>query len=84
MLVDIIGITGVALVLVAYFLIQIGRVSALSYRYCSLNLIGAILILYSLLYNWNLASVIIELAWMLISLWGFYRCYTASNRVKAG
>jgi hypothetical protein len=33
-------------------------------------LVGALLILISLLYNFNLASAIIEVFWILISLWG--------------
>ena len=38
--------------------------------YSVINLIGATLILASLWYNFNLASVIIEFFWILISLWG--------------
>jgi hypothetical protein len=38
-----------------------------------LNLIGSIMLLYSLLFHWNLSSVLIEIAWITISLIGLYR-----------
>lgn len=71
--IDLVGITGVTCVLVTYLLIQIGRLSANSILYSSLNLLGSILILYSLLYHWNTASVIIEIAWGIISIFGLCR-----------
>ena len=70
---NVIGIIGVSLVLVAYYLIQSHRVKNTDFNYSMLNLVGAILILVSLMYHWNLASVVIEIAWITISLGGLYR-----------
>ena len=75
-----IGIIGVSLVLVAYFMNQVQVVSACSLNYSLLNLVGAILILYSLFHHWNLASVIIECAWILISLIGLARYMKAKGQ----
>ncbi len=67
---DVIGLIGVFLILVSYILLQLERIKAKSLSYSVINLVGAILILYSLFYNWNLASVIIETFWIIISIFG--------------
>lgn len=67
---DIIGIIGVILILLSYSLLQLGKLNVNSLSYSMVNLLGALLILISLFYNWNLASVIIEIFWILISLYG--------------
>lgn len=72
---DTIGIIGVSFILTAYFLINTNRTSATSVKYLSLNFVGAWLILFSLFFHWNLASVLIEFAWINISLIGFYRLF---------
>lgn len=68
-----VGITGVILVLIAYYLLNTSRVSPTNIYYLMLNFIGAWLILFSLMYHWNLASVLIELAWITISIIGLFR-----------
>jgi hypothetical protein len=70
---DWIGISGVIMILVAYFLLSTGRWIADSMIYQSLNFVGAWLILFSLYFHWNLSSVVIEIAWVTISLMGMYR-----------
>lgn len=65
-----IGIIGVILVLLAYLLLQINKLSQNSITFSLMNLLGSGLILLSLFYSWNLASVIIESAWLLVSLFG--------------
>lgn len=79
---DIIGIVGVAIVLVTYLLLQLEKMSSASLQYSLANLMGAILIMVSLVETWNLASVIIEVAWGLISSYGIYRYYIIKIRKK--
>lgn len=67
---DIVGIVGVSMVLGGYFFLQIGWLSQHNLWYSIINGLGAILILYSLWFNFNLPSVIIELAWLTISIIG--------------
>lgn len=70
---DAIGIVGVGLVLISYLLLQIDRIEPKSVSYSLLNLVGAILILISLYFTFNLASFIIEIAWLLISAYGLVK-----------
>lgn len=65
-----IGIVGVVMVLAAYLLLQTYRISAHGVAYTLTNLIGSVLILVSLYYHLNIASLVIEIAWLLISLYG--------------
>ena len=67
---DIIGIAGVACVIGAYFLLQLEKVRGDGVGYLLLNLVGACLLIVSLLATFNLASFIIELCWLAISLFG--------------
>lgn len=73
--VDVVGIVGVAMVLATYFLLQSEKIDSKGFLYSFLNFFGALLIVYSLLYSWNLASFIIEFFWILISLYGLKRWY---------
>ena len=73
---DIIGMTGTALVVLAYYLLQLDKVSSNSLAYNLMNLFGAIFLLISLCFTFNLASFVIELFWIgasLIGLWKIYR-----------
>lgn len=70
---DVVGIIGVVLVLVAYYLLQANKLNASSVLYLKMNVVGSVLILYSLCFNWNLAAVLVELMWFIISLWGMFK-----------
>jgi len=72
---DIIGITGVFIIVLAYILMQIDRMHPKGFLFSLLNTIGAIFILVSLLYDWNLASFIMEVIWFILSLYGTIRGY---------
>ena len=72
---DIIGIIGVVILVVAFFLLQIKKIKIDELAYSLLNLIAAFLLLYSLMFSWNLASVIIEIFWIAISGIGIFRYY---------
>lgn len=70
-----VGIIGVILILAAFFFSQLKHVSVDSVLYLMSNLLGSILITYSLYFHWNLASFLIELAWCSISIMGLIRVY---------
>ena len=67
---DFIGLTGVALLIVTYALLQLDRIDPKGFWYSFNNLLVAILVTVSLIYTPNLASIVIEIFWFLISLYG--------------
>lgn len=68
---DISGLIGIACVLCTFFLVQANRMSANASNYQLWNMLGCVLILLSLYQDFNLPSVIIQIAWFFISLYGF-------------
>ena len=67
---DIVGTLGVAVIILTYILLQIERIRSDQLSYSLLNAGGALLILVSLYYSFNLPSVVVESFWLLISLFG--------------
>jgi hypothetical protein len=67
---DFIGCLGTLIILIVYALLQMGKLESSSLIYSLLNVVGAILILSSLLFSWNLAAVLMEISWVIISLYG--------------
>lgn len=67
---DLIGLTGVALLIVTYALLQLDKIDPKGFWYSFNNLLVAILVTVSLIYTPNLASIVIEIFWFLISLYG--------------
>lgn len=67
---DVIGIIGVLIIVIAYILMQIDRMDPKGFLFSLLNTIGAVLILISLWYDWNLASFVMEVIWFSLSLYG--------------
>ena len=55
--IDIVGITGAILVVGAYFLNQVGRLQSESLTFPVVNMIGAGLIVWSLLYDFNAGAL---------------------------
>ncbi len=70
---DVVGIVGVVMILIAYYFLSVGKWISDSMVYQVLNFLGAWLILFSLYFHWNLSSVVIEVAWIVISVMGMVR-----------
>ena len=70
---DVLGSIGVACILVTYLMTQLGKMRASSVRFPILNAIGALCVLISLSYEFNMHAFIIEIFWLLISLIGIGR-----------
>ncbi|MCJ8326354.1 MAG: hypothetical protein MJK08_04545 [Campylobacterales bacterium] len=75
---QIIGFVGMVFIVWAYYILQMGKYSHESLYYQLLNLTGAILLLISLCVHFNLGSFIIEVFWIIITLYGMYK-----NKQKA-
>lgn len=71
---DFIGLMGVILMLYAYGRIQFKREYAKQMRYSVINLIGSGCLVFSLWQKWNMASFTGNMIWVLISIYGIFRC----------
>ena len=67
---DTLGTLGVAIIILTYVLLQLGRLKSEQLAYSLLNAAGAAFILISLYYSFNFPSFIVEFFWLLISLFG--------------
>ena len=76
---DVVGSIGVATVIITYFLLQTGRFKSESLRYSVLNGLGAGLIAFSLLYSFNFSAFVVEVLWVLISIYGMIK-YTLKGK----
>jgi hypothetical protein len=74
-LTDFLGNVGVVLIIIAYLLLQLNRIGSNSLSYSLLNVLGAALIIVSLVFNFNLSAFIMETVWVAISLFGIYRYF---------
>lgn len=74
---QIIGFIGMLFIVYAYFLLQAQKVEHHSLKFQILNLIGAMLLIISLLVHFNLGSFLIEVFWVIITIYGMLK-----NRVK--
>lgn len=66
--VQVVGVVGVMMINVAYYLISTGRMYPDRYLYPAINFVGASLILLAIVPEWNLPAFLMELSWALISL----------------
>ena len=67
------GLLGALIVVLAFWANQADRLPSTDWRFPAANLGGSILILISLFFAWNWPSVIIEVFWSVISLYGLIR-----------
>jgi len=74
-LLDLIGNAGVVILMVTYLLLQLNRLHSNDLAYSLLNAIGASLIILSLLVDFNLSALLMEVFWVLISFVGIYRYF---------
>ncbi len=72
---DAIGSFGALVVVSAYFATQMRMMNSEDLMFPILNLLGSVLIVYSLLQNFNLASMLIEGFWIIISLIGILQYF---------
>jgi len=74
---DVVGLLGVVLTVLAYLALQARRMKGDGYAFPMLNLIGASAILCPLIWGeFNLAPFVIEVAWIVISIYGLYKAAT--------
>lgn len=76
---DFIGNIGVVVLMITYLMLQLNKLRSDGLAYSLLNAVGASLIVVSLVYDFNLSALLMEVFWVLISFVGIYRYF----RLKA-
>ncbi len=79
-LLDQAGIFGVGLVLVAYAGAAFGKLDPKAWPSLALNLIGSLLILWSLTVDFNLSAALMEGAWAAVAVAGLIRLAWTARR----
>ena len=77
---DFIGYIGVALLIVTYAMLQLDRIDPKGFWYSFNNMIVAMLVTVSLLYTMNKASMLIEVFWFIISVYGMVMYYSRQQK----
>lgn len=72
---DIIGFVGVALLISTYAMLQFNKIDPKGFWYSFNNMVVAILVGISLYYTPNLASIVIEIFWFSLSVYGLLQYY---------
>ena len=72
---DLVGNIGVVILMITYLMLQLNKLSSDSLSYSVLNAAGAGLIVISLLFDFNLSALLMEVFWVLISFVGIYRYF---------
>ncbi len=78
---DVIGFAGVVLIVIAYLLLQLNKMPSKNPAYSFLNALGALLVMISLLFDFNLSAFLMEAFWFLISLFGLARTLVSKPAV---
>lgn len=80
---NIVGNLGVIMIVGAYLLLQMNKISQNSIKYSVINAFGAAAVLLSLTVEFNLSAFFVEFFWLLISIYGLVRGL-AEMRRRAG
>lgn len=78
---DLVGNIGVLLMVIAYLLLQLEKLSSSAVSYLLLNAVGATLVIISLKFRFNLSAFLMEAFWLLISLYGLTKPFFAKRSV---
>jgi hypothetical protein len=77
---DVIGFIGVLLIVIAYLLLQLEKLRSSSLSFSLLNAVGSLLIMFSLVFKFNVSAFLIEVFWFLISLLGLTKWLIARKQ----
>jgi hypothetical protein len=72
-LIDLAGNIGVVIIVVAYLMLQLEKIKSTDLSYSVMNALGASLIVASLIVDFNLSALLMEVFWVLISFIGIGR-----------
>lgn len=72
-LMDLVGNIGVVMLMITYLMLQLDKIKSSDLSYSVLNAVGASLIVASLIVDFNLSALLMEVFWVLISFIGIGR-----------
>ena len=72
---DFVGLIGIALIVGCYFFLQTGKLQSEDLGYSAFNGMGAMCILYSIAFAFNLSAFLVEAFWVTISVIGIVRYF---------
>lgn len=70
---DLVGNVGVVMLMITYLMLQLDKIKSADLSYSVLNAVGASLIVASLIVDFNLSAMLMEVFWVLISFIGIGR-----------
>ena len=76
---EFVGYTGVALLIITYAMLQLDKIDPKGFWYSFNNMLVAILVTVSLLHTMNKASMVIEVFWFIISVYGIIMYFKRKN-----
>ena len=79
---DWIGFIGVAILLIAFLLNLFKKISATGLLYILMNIIGAGLACLASILIWYIPFIILEAAWMLVSIWALRKYFVSRKEAK--
>lgn len=79
---DYIGLLGVIMTLIAYYLLNVNKLASTDLSYLLMNFFGSVGVVISLWIHWNLSAMMLETIWAMISLLGIYRVLVLHKQSK--
>ena len=80
---DFVGNVGVFLIIISYLLLQLNKINSDNIKYSLMNLVGAALVIISLIENFNMSAFVIEVFWVGISMVGILKYFRRQSLDKA-
>jgi hypothetical protein len=80
---DFAGNIGVGLMVLGYLLLQAEKIRSSDLSYSLMNGIGALLVVVSLFYRFNLSAFLVEAFWFLISVYGLIKFAAKERAAKS-
>lgn len=78
---EMVGLIGVGIVLLAYFMLATKRWKNHELRYPIANIVGTCGILYSLIFDANIPSIVAQIVWIAISIVAIFRIRKSREHV---
>jgi NAD/NADP transhydrogenase alpha subunit len=78
---NIAGLLGAVAVITAFFLNQAGKLASDTVLFSGTNLVGSVVIIWSLMHHFNAAAMLMEVCWALASALGLLRIWRRKRQM---